>query len=388
MSSTFGTAVRLSIFGESHSAAIGCAVDGLPAGIAVDVARLQAFLDRRAPGRDATATARREADAPRFLSGIVNGRTTGTPLAAVIENANTRSSDYDELRRIPRPGHADFPAQVRYRGYQDVAGGGHFSGRLTAPLCVAGGIALQALEAAGVTVVAHIAELGPERIADEPLDPLSFDAAQQRSILAHSLPCVSAQAADAMRVRIMAAKNDLDSVGGIIECAAYGLPAGIGDPMFDGIENRIAQIAFGIPAVKGVEFGAGFGAARLTGSRNNDAFRMEDGRVRPQANHAGGILGGITDGMPVIWRMAVKPTPSIGRAQQSVDLAAGTNAELKVRGRHDPCIVPRAVPVAEAACAFALLDALVEAGAYPPAPPAGAAAETALRSAQLDTTCH
>ena len=369
MSSTFGTAVRLSIFGESHSAAIGCAVDGLPAGIAVDVARLQAFLDRRAPGRDATATARREADAPRFLSGIVNGRTTGTPLAAVIENANTRSSDYDELRRIPRPGHADFPAQVRYRGYQDVAGGGHFSGRLTAPLCVAGGIALQALEAAGVTVVAHIAELGPERIADEPLDPLSFDAAQQRSILAHSLPCVNAQAADAMRARIMAAKNDLDSVGGIIECAAYGLPAGIGDPMFDGIENRIAQIAFGIPAVKGVEFGAGFGAALLTGSRNNDAFRMEDGRVRPQANHAGGILGGITTGAPLLVRCAFKPISSIMVDQDSVDLRAMEPATLRVHGRHDTTAVLRAVPVVEAVCALGLADVLL---AWPAEPVPGA----------------
>lgn len=383
MASVYGNAVRLSIFGESHSAAIGCAVDGLPAGIAVDAARLQAFLDRRAPGRDATATARREADAPRFLCGLVDGRTTGAPLAAVIDNANTRSSDYAELRRVPRPGHADFPAQARYRGYNDVAGGGHFSGRLTAPLCVAGGIALQALEAAGVTVVAHISQLGPDAIADEPLNPLAPDPAQQEAVLSHDLPCVSAQAAAQMRGCIMDAKNSLDSVGGVIECAAYGMPVGVGDPMFDGIENRIARIAFGIPAVKGVEFGAGFGAARLLGSQNNDPYRMEGGRVRPQANRAGGILGGITDGMPIVWRMAVKPTPSIGRAQRSVDLESGADAELKVRGRHDPCIVPRAVPVAEAACAFALLDALVEAGAYPPAPPAGAAAETALKSSLL-----
>ena len=384
MASTYGNALKVAVFGESHAPAIGCTVDGLPAGIAVDTERLQAFLNRRAPGRDATATTRREADAPRFLTGLVGGRTTGAPLAAVIENGNTRSGDYDELRRVPRPGHADFPAQARYRGYNDVAGGGHFSGRLTAPLCVAGGIALQALEAVGVRVRAHIASLGPEGIADEPLNPLERDDNQLAAVLANELPCVSAEAAAQMRARIMAAKNDLDSVGGIIECAAYGMPAGVGDPMFDGLENRIARIAFGIPAVKGVEFGAGFGAARLTGSRNNDPYRMaEDGTVRPQTNNAGGILGGISTGMPIVWRMAVKPTPSIGRPQESVDLERGENAELRVRGRHDPCIVPRAVPVAEAACALALLDALIEEGAYPLPAPAGTAAETALLSAGL-----
>ena len=381
MASTIGNAVKVSIFGESHSAAIGCTVDGLPAGVAVDTARLQTFLDRRAPGRDATATARREADAPHFLSGLVGGRTTGAPLAALIENTNTRSGDYAELARVPRPGHADFPAHARYRGWQDVAGGGHFSGRLTAPLCVAGGIALQALEQVGVRVVAHISSLGPEGIADEPLNPLAEDPAQRAAVLANPLPCVSAEAAERMRARILAAKSDLDSVGGTIECAAYGMPAGVGDPMFEGLENRIASIAFGIPAVKGVEFGAGFAAARLTGSQNNDAYRMADGVPRPQTNRAGGILGGISTGAPVLWRMAVKPTPSIAREQRSVDLERGCDAALSVRGRHDPCIVPRAVPVAEAACALALLDALVEEGRYPASEPAGPAARCALRAA-------
>lgn len=360
MASVYGNALRLSIFGQSHSPAIGCSIDGLPAGIAVDLDRLQAFLDRRAPGRSSTSTARREADAPEFIAGITDGHTNGAPVAAIIRNGNTRSRDYDELRRKPRPGHADWPADVKYRGYQDVAGGGHFSGRLTAPLCVAGGIALQALEARGIRIAAHIASLGPEPICDTPLDPMKPNRVQLDAILANPLPCVSASAATRMRACILDAKNDLDSVGGIVECVAYGVPAGLGDPMFDGIENRIAKIAFGIPAVKGVEFGAGMAAARLRGSQNNDPYRMDGDAVRPQTNHAGGILGGITTGMPVVWRMAVKPTPSIGRHQQSVDLEARSNAELVVHGRHDPCIVPRAVPVAEAACGLALLDALLE----------------------------
>lgn len=360
MASVYGNALRLSIFGQSHSPAIGCSIDGLPAGIAVDLDRLQAFLDRRAPGRSATSTARREADAPEFIAGITDGHTNGTPVAAIIRNGNTRSRDYDELRHKPRPGHADWPADVKYRGYQDVAGGGHFSGRLTAPLCVAGGIALQALEARGIRIAAHIASLGPEPTCDTPLDPMKPNRVQLDAVLANPLPCVSASAATRMRACILDAKNNLDSVGGIVECVAYGVPAGLGDPMFDGIENRIAKIAFGIPAVKGVEFGAGMAAARLRGSQNNDPYRMDGGAVRPQTNHAGGILGGITTGMPVVWRMAVKPTPSIGRRQQSVDLVARSDAELVVHGRHDPCIVPRAVPVAEAACALALLDALLE----------------------------
>lgn len=360
MASIYGNVLRLSIFGQSHSPAIGCSLDGIPAGINIDQERLQAFLDRRAPGRDETSTTRREADAPEFVAGITDGHTNGAPIAALIRNASTRSQDYDNLRHIPRPGHADYPAEVKYRGFQDIAGGGHFSGRLTAPLCIAGGIALQALETKGVRIAAHIASLGPEAIHDTPLDPMKPNEVQLTAILANPLPCVSAAAAQSMKDRIIAAKNDLDSVGGIIECVAYGMPAGIGDPMFDGLENRIARIAFGIPAVKGVEFGAGFGAAQLLGSENNDAYRMHGSDVLPQDNHSGGILGGISTGMPIVWRMAIKPTPSIGKKQRSVDLTTGCNASLVVRGRHDPCIVARAVPVAEAACALALLDALLE----------------------------
>lgn len=364
MASVFGNVIHLSIFGQSHSPAIGCSLDGLPAGIELDLDALQRFLDRRAPGRSDTATMRREADAPEFIAGVTDGRTDGAPLAAIIRNADTRSGDYAGLRRVPRPGHADFPARIKYRNMHDVAGGGHFSGRLTAPLCVAGGIALQALEGCGVRVAAHIANLGPEGIPDEPLNPMEADPGQLAAIASNELPCIDADAASRMREAILSARSELDSIGGVVECAAYGMPAGVGDPMFDGIENRIARIAFGIPAVKGVDFGAGFGAAYLKGSENNDAYRMVGGAVRTETNRAGGILGGITTGAPVVWQMAVKPTPSIGRVQRSVDMDEGTDTELTVRGRHDPCIVPRAVPVAEAACALALLDALLEDGRF------------------------
>ena len=370
MSSSFGDAVRVTIFGQSHSEAIGCVVDGLPAGFPVDLDELQAFLERRAPGRSDTSTTRTEPDRPRILSGLADGRTCGAPLAAQIENTNTRSQDYANLRRKPRPGHADYPAFVRYRNYHDVAGGGHFSGRLTAPLCVAGGIAKQVLaQALGVHVVAHVASLGPAGIADEPLDALRERPEQREAILANHLPCVSAHAADAMRKRILEAKDAMDSVGGVVECAAYGMPAGVGDPMFDGLENRIARVVFGIPAVKGVQFGVGFGAARLLGSQDNDPWRVEGDEVRPETNNAGGILGGISTGAPVVLSCVVKPTASIGQRQRSVDLAELADAELVVKGRHDPCIVPRAVPVVEAAVAFALLDALVSEGRLPlPAP--------------------
>lgn len=361
MASIYGNTLHLSIFGQSHSPAIGCSLDGIPAGIAVNMDELQVFLNRRAPGRGDTATARREGDVPEFIAGITNGHTNGAPIAAVIHNTNTRSGDYAELARVPRPGHADYPAQVKYRGFQDVAGGGHFSGRLTAPLCIAGGIALQALAARGIRIAAHIATLGPEGIADSPLNPMELEEEQLEAILANELPCIDAGTAADMHKCILDAKNQLDSVGGIIECAAYGVPAGLGDPMFDGMENRIARIAFGIPAVKGVDFGAGFAAAYLRGSQNNDAYRMDGNTVCPQSNRAGGILGGITTGMPLVWQMAVKPTPSIGQEQQSVDMLEGIDANLVVHGRHDPCIVPRAVPVAEAACALALLDAMLEA---------------------------
>ena len=349
MSSSYGENLRVHIFGESHGPAVGVTVEGIPAGERVDLEELQRFLDRRAPGRSAWSTPRKEADIPEFLSGLREGRTCGTPLTAILKSANTRSGDYDALRDVPRPGHADYTAWVKYGESRDSRGGGHFSGRLTAPLCVAGGICLQLLAREGITVLSRIAAIGGIRDEGE----LTASTAEK------AFPTVSDSAGEAMRSAIAAARAEGDSLGGVIECAVLGLPAGLGDPMFDGIENRIAAAVFGVPAVKGIEFGAGFAAAGLRGSENNDAFSVENGRIITDSNHCGGILGGITDGMPLTFRAAVKPTPSLARPQQSVDLKTGEIVPLTVTGRHDPCIVPRAVPCLEAAAAIAVYDALL-----------------------------
>lgn len=354
MASTLGKLLQISVFGQSHGAAIGVVLDGLPAGLQVDVEKLQKFLARRAPGQGAWATPRKEADQVEFLSGLVDGVTCGAPLAAIIRNTNTRSGDYAGLHDCPRPGHADYPAEMKYKGAQDAAGGGHFSGRLTAPICIAGGICLQLLEREGVLIAAHLASVGSAE--DALFDPLHPELDQVRQ----DFPVLSLEAGEAMRQEIAAAKAAGDSVGGVVECAAVGLPVGLGEPMFGGMENRIAQMVFGIPAVKGVEFGAGFGAARLRGSQNNDPYVVENGEVRTKTNHAGGILGGITNGMPLIFRAAFKPTPSIAKEQESVSLAAMESKNLIVHGRHDPCIAPRAVPVVEAAAAIAIYDAFLE----------------------------
>ena len=370
MASTFGNTLRVSVFGQSHSPAIGCVVDGLPSGFRVDTDELAAFMARRAPGRDPWSTPRKEADTPRIVSGLnPDGRTCGAPLAATIENTNTRSHDYDELRRVPRPGHADWPAQVKWSGEQDVAGGGHFSGRLTAPVCVAGGIALQMLASRGVRVSTHLLEVAGE--PDEPFCATELDPASRTRLTSQmdaladgrTFPAIDPEAATAMQAEIDAARKAGDSVGGVIECVCCGLPAGIGGPMFDGIESVIARAVFGIPAVKGLEFGSGFDAAIMYGSENNDPYHMVDGRVEPTKNDAGGNLGGITTGAPLLFRMAVKPTSSIAREQDSVDLTTHTDACLGVRGRHDPCIAPRAVPVAEAVMALAVLDSWLS---FPP----------------------
>ena len=353
MSSTYGENLKLSIFGQSHGAAIGMTLDGIPAGLPVDTDALQVFLNRRAPGQNDWSTPRKEADRPEFLSGILDGYTCGAPIAAVIYNKNTRSGDYANLKDCPRPGHADLTAQIKYGGFQDAAGGGHFSGRLTAPLCIAGGLCKQWLECMGIQIFAHIAAISG--ISDTPFDPLAPDA----DLIQPEFPVINQDAGARMRAVISAAKSDGDSVGGIVECAVTGLPAGVGEPMFGGAESRIAQIVYGVPAVKGVEFGAGFAAAKLRGSQNNDDYVMTDGQIRTATNNSGGILGGITTGMPLIFRAALKPTPSISRPQQSVSLSSGKMQELVVKGRHDPCIVPRAVPVIEAAAAIAIFDMIL-----------------------------
>ena len=359
MSSIYYGQLTVSLFGQSHAPGIGVTIDGLPAGEAIDLEELQAFLNRRAPGRGPWATTRKEEDRPEILSGLAGGYTCGAPLAALIRNTNTRSGDYDNLRDIPRPGHADYTAQVKYGGFQDVAGGGHFSGRLTAPLCIAGGICKQILARKGIYVGAHIAAVGG--IPDQSYDPVNLDRETLLAPGGRDFPVLDPDAGARMQGAIAQAKEDLDSLGGLVECAVIGLPAGLGDPMLDGMENRIARLAFAIPAVKGVAFGAGFAVADRRGSQNNDPFYFDEaGQVRTRTNHAGGILGGITNGMPLVFQAAVKPTPSIGQPQESVSLSRGENTTLVIHGRHDPCIVPRAVPCSEAAAAIAVYDAWLE----------------------------
>ena len=346
MSSEFGKNIKVSVFGQSHSKAIGVVVDGLPVGEKIDMVKLQSFMNRRKPGDGVYSTKRNEPDQVEVLSGLVAGVTCGAPFAAIIENKDQRSQDYKDIVDVPRPGHSDYPAYVKYKGFNDVAGGGHFSGRLTAPLCIAGGLALQILERKGISIGAHIVKIGK---AEAPLyDAVDLTWDKQSALLL----------TPEMEAEIMAAAEDNDSIGGVIECAITGMPAGIGDPMFDGVENVLAKALFGIPAVKGLEFGAGFKVASMRGSENNDPYRVIDGQVKAVTNNAGGILGGITSGMPIIFRLAIKPTPSIGKEQESVSLSEMKDASLAVKGRHDSCIVPRAVPVVEAVAALCMLDLL------------------------------
>ena len=329
MSNSFGNCFRFTIFGQSHAPAIGVTMEGLPSGFEIDMEKLNAFMARRAPG-GRYSTPRKEADIPEFISGLVDGKTCGAPVTAIIRNNDTRSKDYEYMRTVPRPGHADYTAMVKYGPSRDYAGGGQFSGRLTAPLCIAGGIAMQLLEKMGVSISARILSIGGE-----------VDEVKMFELI------------DKVRL-------EGDSVGGLIGCSVTGLPVGLGEPMFGGMENRIAQAVFGIPAVKGIEFGAGFEAAGMLGSQCNDPFRFENGKVVTDSNNHGGILGGISSGMPIEFRVAIKPTPSIAMEQRSVDLATGANCTLQVRGRHDPCIVLRAVPCVEAAAAVAVFDAYLE----------------------------
>ncbi|MCL2813700.1 MAG: chorismate synthase [Oscillospiraceae bacterium] len=358
MSNIYGKNIKISIFGQSHSAAIGVTVDGLPAGLTIDLDELNAFMRRRMPGGNAYSTKRKEPDEPEFLCGLVNGVTCGAPLTAIIRNTDARSSDYDNLSDVPRPSHADYTAYIKYKEARDVRGGGAFSGRLTAPLCVAGGICLQFLRREKIYISAHIAQIG--KITDRDFDPVHAGEAEIRILNEAGFPVLDPEAGNQMRSAIESAHKDGDSLGGIVECAAFGVPAGIGEPMFDGMENRLAAIIFGIPAVKGVEFGNGFSAAGLRGSENNDAFIVRGDTIQTRTNNHGGILGGITSGMPLIFRAAFKPTPSISIQQDSVSLSCRKETKLTIGGRHDPCIVPRAVPCVEAAAAVAIYGALLD----------------------------
>lgn len=350
MNSSFGKNCRVTIFGGSHEDRIGVTLEGFPQGFTPDLPRLQQFMNRRAPGNSPFSTPRKEPD-------LVEIESTN-PLTLYILNTNTRSGDYAKLQNVPRPGHADFTARVRYGDIVNMAGGGPFSGRMTAPLCIAGGLAMQVLEKHGIRVGAHISSIGDKQ--DEYFTPTHIPETLLDQLAVSDFPVIANDAGKEMQQLILDAKNQGDSVGGIVEACAIGVPAGLGGAMFDGVESILSPILFGIPGVKGVEFGTGFAASLLKGSENNDPFIVEDNIVRTVTNHHGGILGGITSGMPVLLRVAFKPTPSIAMAQQSVNLTTLEPETLQVTGRHDPCIVLRAVPVVEAAIAIGLLDLLLE----------------------------
>jgi len=355
MSNRLGERYRVQIFGQSHSPMIGAVIEGIPAGVVPDMDFISAFMARRAPG-GALSTARKEADAPQIVSGLNDrGETCGAPLCILIHNTDARSRDYDRLRDMPRPGHADYTAAVKFFGHNDIRGGGQFSGRLTAPLCFAGALAIQLLKDRGIDIRARVYSVAG--IGDAPID---LAHPPMEGLCAGPLPCVDPDAARKMAEAVEAARADGDSVGGIVECWATGLPAGLGEPMFDGVENRVARALFGIPAVRGVEFGLGFAAASMKGSAHNDPFRVESGRVLTAGNNHGGALGGITSGMPLVVRAAFKPTPSIAREQLSVSLSRNENTPLVIQGRHDPCIVPRAVPVVEAVVACVVMDMMMD----------------------------
>lgn len=330
MAGTWGRYLRVSIFGESHGPAIGVTVDGLPAGLEIDMEEVARHMARRAPGQGLTTTARKEPDAPRVLSGIYRGRLTGTPVCAVIENRDQHSQDYPQGMDMPRPGHADYTGHLRYFGFEDPRGGGHFSGRITAPIVFAGSLVRQWLEGKGVSIAARPVRIGQAvELPGQGYNPQ-------------------------MEAEILEARSQLDSVGGIIECVAAGLPAGLGAPFFDSAESLIAHLLFSVPGVKGVEFGLGFAMGRMRGSQVNDPMAMVQGKVVHLSNHSGGALGGITNGEDLVFRAVMRPTASIAQPQRTVSLEKGEDAVLTIRGRHDPCIVMRALPVVESMAALAL----------------------------------
>ncbi len=360
MSATWGRNFKISIFGESHGTAIGAVIDGLPSGVELDIENIKMQMKRRAPGKNKLSTPRAEGDEFEILSGYFNGKTTGTPLAVMIRNKDRRSKDYEKTKSLLRPGHADYTGTVRYSGFNDYRGGGHFSGRLTAPVVFAGAIAQQILQNMGIDVMAHVKSIGKVKDDDFSLESMNPEIAQR--LRAMEIPVIDSEKAEIMRQEILKAKEEMDSVGGVVECAITGVRAGIGDPFFDSVESNIAHVMFSVPAVKGVEFGAGFDISNMRGSQANDEPYINDGKILHRKNNNGGIVGGITNGMPVVFRTAIKPTPSIGKVQSSVDIENMSEVKLEIEGRHDPCIVQRAVPVIEAGAAIAVLDMIMERG--------------------------
>lgn len=354
---TFGDNIKLCVFGQSHAACIGVTIDGLPAGTPIDEEYVAKIMALRAPGNSPLATKRKESDKVEFISGVIDGKTVGTSVCAVIRNSDSHSSDYSGIFKKPRPSHADYPAYIRYGDNFDLRGGGQFSGRLTAPICIAGAIALSQLEKKGIGISCHI--LSVADVCDTPFSPTDAEKELCKKLNEISFPVIDDTAGEKMKDAIVKASEKLDSVGGVIECKITGLPAGLGEPMFGGIENVISRMIFGIPAVKGIEFGAGFAGSRMTGSQYNDNYYYDDnGTVRTKTNNAGGICGGMATGMPVIFRVAIKPTPSISQPQETVDLATGENTIIEIKGRHDPCIASRASVVVRSAVAFAIFDLL------------------------------
>ena len=358
MASSIGKQFRCSIFGESHGQMIGVEIDGVPPGEAIDEVALAQFMARRAPGNSQHTTKRKEPDQVHFACGLMDGVTTGFPLMAYIENTNQHSKDYSNLLDHPRPSHADYTAHVHYKGYADMRGGGHFSGRLTAPLCIAGGIAKQILQRHNIHIGAQLLQV--ENVVGVPFDALHINQETLESIAHKDFPTLDEQASAPMQNAIQTAAAQGDSVGGVVQGAVIGVPIGLGGPMFDGIENRMAQALFGIPGCKGVSFGAGFDAVAMRGSVHNDPFTMDGDTITTTSNHAGGILGGITSGAPITVKCAMKPTASISMKQQTVSFTKQANEPLVITGRHDPCIAVRTVPVVEAVLAIVILDLLME----------------------------
>ncbi len=360
MKNTFGSNITYTLFGESHGSSIGMVIDGLPAGLRVDEEYIQNEMNKR-KSSSSISTPRKEGDVPEFISGVKDGYTEGTPVAIIIKNTNTRSSDYSRTGELARPGHADYTAEMKYLGFQDISGGGHFSGRLTAPIVAAGAIIRMALEEKGIVIGTHISSL--HGIRDDELDQNNLTG-QLNELNGKQFPVINGDIGDEMISEIEKARDQLDSVGGILETAVVGMPAGIGEPTFDSLESVIAHAMFSIGAVKGIEFGKGFGFAELYGSQANDAFRMSDGKVTTETNNNGGINGGISNGMPIVFRTVIKPTPSISQPQQTVNFKKMEDEIIEIKGRHDPAIIHRARAVVDAMTAIALADELTQRYGY------------------------
>lgn len=354
MSGMWGNNIRISIFGESHGNAIGINIDGLPSGFHIDMDKVMVEMARRAPGKSPLSTPRKEGDIPEILSGYFEGKTTGTPLCAIIRNSNTKSKDYSKLKDVMRPGHADYTGVMRYDGFNDYRGGGHFSGRITAPLVFVGAICKQILESKGISIAAHVNSIGS--IKDKSFLDVDINEELISSFKGKELPLINSELEEVMRQEVMNARKDMDSIGGTIECAVLGIKPGIGNPFFDSVESTLAHLMFSVPAIKGIEFGKGFDISKMKGSEANDEYYLDDKTIKTKTNNNGGILGGITNGMPIVFKVAIKPTASIFKEQSTVNIATMEETKLSIEGRHDPCIVQRALPVIEAVTAIGILE--------------------------------